>query len=123
MIQEIIEYIKEHNLDRKSQKREIVYRRFYLFNLLRDQGLTLSAAGRLLDRDHSTALHGATMHLQFMEQQDPLYLLHIQQEIELFEPVKEDKRDIFYDILKAYNTTDLTRIKERILNNEYLLVP
>ena len=119
MIQEIIEYIKEHNLDRKSQKREIVYRRFYLFNLLRDQGLTLSAAGRLLDRDHSTALHGATMHLQFMEQQDPLYLLHIQQEIELFEPVKEDKRDIFDDILKANNTTDLIIIKQRIADNEY----
>jgi hypothetical protein len=123
MIQEIIEYIKKHNLDRKSQKREIVYRRFYLFNLLRDQGLTLSAAGRLLDRDHSTALHGATMHLQFMKQQDPLYLLHIQQEIELFEPVKEDKRDIFDDILKANNTTDLIIIKQRIADNEYLLVP
>jgi hypothetical protein len=34
----------------------------------------------------------------------------------------EIKRNIFNEILNAYNTTDLTRIKERILNNEYLLV-
>ena len=81
--------------------------------------MTLSAAGRLLNRDHSTALHGATMHLQFMKQKDPLYLLHIQQEIEMFEPVKEIKRDLFEEVLNANNTTDLIIIKERIANNEY----
>ena len=119
MIQEIIDYIEENGLNVASQKRAIAYRRFYLINLLRDQGLTLSATGKIFNRDHATALHGIKMHNNFMSLRDPLYMMYIKKELDTFEPMKEYKRDIFEDVLRANNTTDLKLIKQRIADNEY----
>lgn len=119
MIQEIIEYIKEHNLDRKSQKREIVYRRFYLANLLRKEGLSFQNIADIFHRTHATILHSINVHEHFMKSKDTIYLFHIQKELDIFEPVQEKKRDIFDDILRANNTTDLLIIKQRIADNEY----
>jgi hypothetical protein len=64
-------------------------------------------------------MHSIVVHNQFMQHKDTIYLSYIQNEIQLFEPVIEVKRNIYDDILKCNNTTDLKIIKEMIANNEY----
>ena len=41
-----------------SRKREISYRRFHVMAILRSWGRSLPQIGRILNRDHSTILHG-----------------------------------------------------------------
>jgi hypothetical protein len=54
-----------------------------------------------------------------MATSDKIYQSYIKMEMELFEPVIENKRDIYDDILRVNNTTDLAIIKRRIADNEY----
>lgn len=119
MIQEIIEYIQENNLDSNKRHREYAYRRFYLANLLRKEGLSFQNIADIFHRTHATILHSINVHEHFMKSKDTIYLFHIQKELDIFEPVQEEKRDIFDDILRANNTTDLQIIKQRIADNEY----
>lgn len=118
----IINYIKEHNLDSPRQHREFSYKRSYLAYLLHKQGMTSQGIADVFNRTHATILHAISLHKHFMTHNDNIYLYHIKPEIDYFQPMVEIKRDIFNEVLNAYNTTDLTRIKERILNNEYLSV-
>ena len=119
MIEEIIEHIREHDLDKKSRAREYVYRRAFICYLLRKQGWTYQRIADLFNRKHATIMHAIGVHNQFMQHKDMIYLSYIQMEIQLFEPVIEVKRNIYDDILKCNNTTDLKIIKEMIANNEY----
>ena len=58
-LQEIKDYICEEGLDTKSRKREVVYRRIYLFKYLQQmEGLTLTAIGKMFNKDHATVIHG-----------------------------------------------------------------
>lgn len=119
MIEEIIEHIKEHELNKPSRAREYVYRRSFLCYLLKKQGLTLQKIADIMNRNHATVMHAIDVHKDFMTHSDKIYQSYIQMEIKLFEPVIEVKRSIYDDILKCNNTTDLKIIKERIANNEY----
>lgn len=119
MTQEIIEYIQENGLNKKSRFREYSYRRMFLSDLLRKQGLTLQAIADVFNRTHATIIHGINAHKYFMKSNDSIYLMHVQKELDLFTPQFEFKRCIFEDILAVNNTTDLMEIKQRILNKEY----
>jgi hypothetical protein len=119
MIEQIIEHIKEHELAKPSRAREYVYRRAFICYLLRKQGWTFQKIADLFNRNHATILHAIGVHNQFMKHKDMIYLSYIQMEIQLFEPVIENKRDIYDDILRVNNTTDLAIIKRRIADNEY----
>ena len=57
-IEQIKEYIKKNGLDTKSRVREVVYRRTYLMNHLRDNtAWSLKTIAKLFNRDHSTMLY------------------------------------------------------------------
>ena len=76
---EIKEYIQIQNLDTNNRKREIVYKRFYLFAYLRQTyGYSLQRIGRLFDRDHATVIHGLRSYDYF---KDDLLFLEITEEI------------------------------------------
>ena len=119
MTQQIIEYIKENNLDKRTREREYVYRRMFLCDLLRKQGLTFQAIADIFKLTHATIIHNISTHKHFVKMGDSIYTFHVQQEIDIFIPKLELKRDIFKDILEVNNTTDLMAIKQRILDNEY----
>jgi len=46
-MEEIIQYIEDNKLNSKDRYRHIVYKRFYLSNLLRNNGLTLQEIGKI----------------------------------------------------------------------------
>jgi hypothetical protein len=119
MIEQIIEHIREHELNKPSRAREYVYRRSFLCYLLKKQGLTLQKIADIMDRNHATVMHAIVVHKDFMAHSDKIYQSYIKMEMELFEPVIEVKRNIYDDILRVNNTTDLAIIKRRIADNEY----
>ena len=55
----IKEYITQEQLDDKNRRRDLVYRRIYLFKYLHVmEGRTLVYIGKLFNRDHATVIHG-----------------------------------------------------------------
>ena len=56
---EKVEYlINRDNLKDESRKRYLVYKRNYLYYLLRKEGYPLEFIGRLFNRHHSTVING-----------------------------------------------------------------
>jgi hypothetical protein len=90
---EIQEYIQAEQLDGKNRRRDLVYRRIYLFKYLKQmEGLSLVEIGKLFNRDHSTVIHGlkafenAKLYDDFMD--------YTRKEFELFK-INTFRRDLY----------------------------
>lgn len=67
MLDKIKEWIERDGLDGPSQRIDLVYKRDYLFSILRDE-MTLQQIGRLFNRHHSVVIHGLKQHEKFMSE-------------------------------------------------------
>lgn len=67
MLEKITQWIERDGLDGPSQRIDLVYKRDYLFSILRDH-MTLQQIGRLFNRHHSVVIHGIKMHEKFMSE-------------------------------------------------------
>jgi hypothetical protein len=119
MIDKIKYMIELHNLISSSRKRDLVYKRYYLFSELYKLNINLTQIGRMLDKDHVTVMHGLKVNSQF-QNYDKIYddaIAPIKDY--LYPPVQLPKYSIFEDVMNCNNTTDLRIIKERIENDQY----
>lgn len=67
MLDKIKEWIERDGLDGPSQRTDLVYKRNYLFSILRDS-MTLQEIGRLFNRRHSLVIHGIKTHESMMSE-------------------------------------------------------
>ena len=67
MLQKVNEWIKRDGLDGPSQRIDLVYKRNYLFSILREN-MTLQEIGRLFNRRHSLVIHGIKTHEKMMSE-------------------------------------------------------
>jgi len=122
MEQRIKELIQRDSLDSKDRYRDLIYKRSYLYAILRDEGWHLARIGRLFKRNHATVINALKIHDQFFGN-DKLYDRTIRQyvnELGKFSiQIDEDKPTIFQDIINCHNTTELRLIKERIQAGYY----
>jgi hypothetical protein len=116
MIELIKQIIEQDGLAEKNRKREIVHRRFYLFNELRKDGYTLKGIGSLFNMNHSTILHGLITYKNLTEANDK-FLIHDTQYYELLFKLNKPKVDLIKEIRLATNLKALRKIQERIKNN------
>ena len=116
-IEKIKELIQRDSLDSKDRYRDLIYKRSYLYAILRDEGWHLARIGRLFKRNHATVINALKIHDQFFGN-DKLYDRTIRQyvnELGKFSiQIDEDKPTIFQHIINCHNTTELRLIKERI---------
>lgn len=82
----IMDLANKHGLTKKNRKREIVYKRYYLWSELR-RWHSLSAIGNLFGMDHCSVLHGLKQHNNWMQSKDFEYIRTIN---ELHKEVHED---------------------------------
>jgi hypothetical protein len=122
IIQQVKELIQRDNLDSKDRHRDLIYKRSYLYAILRDEGWNFSQIGRLLNRNHATVINGLKIHDQFFGK-DKIYDRYVKHYDSIFKPSIEEvmlsKDAIFHDIMNCYNTTELRFIKERIVAGWY----
>jgi hypothetical protein len=136
----INELIEKYGLLNKSRRRDVLYKRYYLYNELRICGLSLSDIGRYFDKNHATILHGLRVHKDLISYRDADYIAEtcaLQSYLDgselpniskIFRTQKD--YDIKTDILKANNMVSFKRIQRRvkmgfyeeILEDEQLLV-
>ncbi len=115
---DIIQYIEEHNLTARHRYRQFTYKRFYLYNLLREEGLTLYEIAAMFNRDHASVIHGLKTHNDLISIKDKIYLEYIEELMLIFENYNED-HDLVDDIMNCFCLKQLRKIKFRIKNNLY----
>jgi hypothetical protein len=67
MLEKIKELIEKDGLDGPSQRIDLVYKRSYLFSILREN-MTLQEIGNLFNRHHSVVIHGLKQHKKMMSE-------------------------------------------------------
>lgn len=118
-IQQIKELIILDELNSKSRERDKIYKRSYLYAILREEGWHLAKIGKLFKRNHATVINALKVHDAFYDN-DKIYMRHIKYYDQIFRPVVHVKKDsIFDDVMNCHNTTQLRMIKEKILANRY----
>jgi hypothetical protein len=69
----IMDLAEKHGLKVRNRKRELVYKRYYLWSELR-RWHSLSAIGEMFNMDHCSVLHGLKQHNVWMKAKDYEYL-------------------------------------------------
>jgi hypothetical protein len=122
MEERIKELIQRDSLDTKDRYRDLIYKRSYLYAILRDEGWNLSQIGRLFNRNHATVINGLKIHDQFFGK-DKIYDRYVKHYDSIFKPSIEEvmlsKDAIFHDIMNCHNTTQLRMIKDKIMAGGY----
>jgi hypothetical protein len=110
------------NLNNRDRYRDKVYKRAYLYSILREDGWIMSDIGNLFNRDHATVINGLKVHEAYYKK-DKVYMRFIRKLEEIFNPTIEEimvsKDIIFKDIMNCHNTTELKLIKDKILSGYY----
>ena len=122
IIQQVEELIIQDELQNKSRQRDRIYKRSYLYAILREEGWNLSQIGRLFNRNHATVINGLKSYDNYYSK-DKIYDRYVKHYDSIFKPSIEEvmvsKDAIFQDIMNCYNTTELRFIKERIVAGWY----
>lgn len=120
----IHELIEKYGLLDKSRRRDVLFKRYYLYNELRTCGLSLSQIGRVFNKNHATILHGLRVHKDLTSYRDTDYLAEtcaLQAYLDgaelpdinkVFKTQKD--YDIKTDILKAHNMAAFKRVQRRV---------
>ena len=115
---DIIQYIEDNNLKAKHRYRHYTYKRFYLYNLLREEGLTLYEIAAMFNRDHASVIHGLKTHNDLISIKDKIYLDYIEELMLIFENYNQG-HVLVDDIMNCFCLKQLRKIKFRIKNNLY----
>ena len=118
MIELIKQIIEQDGLGNKNRKREIVYRKIYLFRKLREDGHTLKGIGKLFNMNHATILHGLRTYQNLTDVNDKCF----KQDTEYYRlllSLEHPELDLRKEIKEAKNLKDLRKIQLRIRNNFY----
>ena len=119
IIQQVKELIQRDNLDSKDRYRDMIYKRSYLYSILRDEGWHLSKIGRLFNRNHATIINALKVHDAFYGR-DKIYMRNVKHYDLIFRPIIEVQKDTIYeDVMNCHNTTQLRMIKDKIMAGGY----
>jgi hypothetical protein len=69
----IHDFIEIHGLKNKLRKRELVYKRYYIYNELREAGLNLMQTAEVFGKNHASIFHGLRMHSDMIRFRDAVY--------------------------------------------------
>lgn len=122
VVEKVKELIIQDELDTPERYRDLIYKRCYLYAILRDEGWHLSKIGRLFNRNHATVINALRVHDNYYGK-DKIYDKCIKPYDAIFKPhiddVLKSKQTIFQDIMNCHNTTQLRFIKEKIVTGWY----
>ena len=121
-VERIKEHIEKYSLDVPCRKREVVYKRMYLFKYLQQmEGMSLTAIGKLFNKDHATVMHGLKTYENVKVYDD--FVNFTAEEFKEF-PLIENKRDRYtlnrtpiYWTREEYSLILETRIKHDLETN------
>ena len=119
MVELIKKIIQKDELDKKCRKVTTVNKRIFLFNALRNRGLTLYQIAEMFKMNHSTIIHGIKRYNEFTAALDVSLKLDTEAYRQILENAPQQKYSLEKDILEAETMQELRTIKRRLYNNLY----
>ena len=113
--------IKKDGLAKKCRTVDVVNKRIYLFNFLRNNGYTFNVIGNLFNLDHTTVIHGIKRYKELNATNDAMLQVDTERYVNLLKDVKAAviNYNLEKDVRKATTVRDLDIIKRRLTNNLY----
>ena len=113
--------IKKDGLAKKCRTVDVVNKRIYLFNFLRNNGYTFNVIGNLFNLDHTTVIHGIKRYKELSSTNDAMLQVDTERYVNLLKDVKAAviNYNLEKDVRKATTVRDLDIIKRRLTNNLY----
>ena len=117
-LEEIQAIIDKYQLKQKSRYMHLIYRRYYLYKVLKRDGMTLSQIGRLFEQTHATVINGIAKHDTYMKYKDSSYMLHTLELREQF-VLPQYYKPLKQRVLECVSLEKLEKLKEQIRCNYY----
>ena len=117
-LEEIQAIIDKHDLKQKSRYMHLIYRRYYLYKVLKRDGMTLSQIGRLFGKTHASIINGINKHDIYMKYKDSSYMLHTLELREQF-VLPQYYKPLKQRVLECVTLEKLEKLKEQIRCNYY----
>ena len=117
-LEEIQAIIDKYDLKQKSRYMHLIYRRYYLYKVLKRDGMTLSQIGRLFEKSHATVINGINKHDIYMKYKDSSYMLHTLELREQF-VLPQYYKPLKQRVLECVSLEKLEKLKEQIRCNYY----
>ena len=70
LMEKVMELIERDNLKSKNRAYEKVSKRFYLYYILRRNGMTLSLISKMFEKNHASVIHGIKVYKNRVEIND-----------------------------------------------------
>jgi hypothetical protein len=109
---------------KNNRRRDVLFKRYYLYNELRSCGFSLMDIGRYFNKNHTTILNGLRVHEDLLAYNDKNYIAETcmlqayldGSELPDISKVFKSRKDydIREDILKAHNMATFKRVQRRI---------
>lgn len=117
-LEEIQAIIDKYDLKQKSRYMHLIYRRYYLYKVLKRDGMTLSQIGRLFGKTHASIINGINKHDIYMKYKDSSYMLHTLELREQF-VLPQYYKPLKQRVLECVSLEKLEKLKEQIRCNYY----
>ena len=119
LMEKVIELIERDNLKSKSRAHEKVSKRFYLYHILRRNGMTLNLISKLFEKNHASVIHGIKVYKNRVEINDHAMVHHLVEYRRIIEGIEVRYHNLKQDIKSATTIKDLNIIKKRAELNLY----
>lgn len=119
LMEKVMELIERDNLKSKRRTYEKVSKRFYLYYILRRNGMTLSLISNLFEKNHASVIHGIKVHKNRVETKDRHTIVHLEEYRQIIEGIEVEYHNLREDIKSASTLKDLNTIKKRAELNLY----
>jgi hypothetical protein len=117
-LEEIQMIIDKYDLKQKNRYMHILYKRYYLYKVLKKDGMTLCQIGKLFNKRHTTIINGIAKHDIYMEYNDYMYILYTKELSDKF-VIKENYKPLKQRVLECSSFEKLEILKEEIRFNYY----
>jgi hypothetical protein len=109
-IQYLIEF---YELKQVCRRQDIIYKRYFLYDQLRKANYSLSAIGRIFDKNHASVLHGIRMHNVYTKSKDKVYKMYTADIVKRLITIPQEA-SIKEAVLNADNWDEIVQIKLQI---------
>lgn len=117
-ISNIRDLIDMYELKKVCRKQDIIFKRYYLYDQLRQANYSLTAIGTIFNKNHASVLHGIRMHDIFTKSKDKVYKMYTEDIRKGLITIPEEK-NIKNAVLNADNWEEIVNIKNQILEGYF----
>ncbi len=120
----IHDLIEIHQLTTKTRRRDVLFKRYYIFNELREAGLNLMQIAEIFGKNHATIINGLRVHKELLSYKDSDYVSETKiiseylgdskflNDLNLYK--RKKVYDLRQDVLNSTNFQHVKRIQRRI---------